>query len=243
MHWCLAEFPEHSIPGVWVAVDEPSVIQYSDDREDWKRAAGIRFPGTVGFVDAWPVVSLESGRLRSGADALLWVAGEVVGFDRAELVGESTYILDGLRRGLRGTLPIDHPSGAEVMLLDEQAAFLPVSRPLMGRELWWRAVPDGESGGLARPHTVQGLVCPRLDGSRPTVRGSAKTPPSAPRWGDRWLVCGAGAADWYGWGGDVAVWLDGWYRESPEIGTQLLDLETRSRLIRMPEGWVLTCRA
>lgn len=236
----LAEFPEHSTPGLWIGVSVPSVVQFSRDRETWHRAAAIRFPAAIGLVQEWPVVEM-TGTLRSSADPLasplLWVGGELMAVGSADLLGDGQYRLDKLVRGLRGTAQRDHPAGAEVMLLDQQAVFVALHRAMIGVPLWWRAVPDGESTGLARPYTAQGLVCPRLDGSRPSVQGLLPEPPTGQRWGERWLVVGSGRGEWTGWGGDVAAWLDGWYRERPEIGTRVFDRETGEMLVRRAEGW------
>lgn len=240
MQWCMAEFPEREEPGVWIGAEQRAIIQASADREDWVRVTALDQSSVLGQVVEWPVVELLSGELRNSPEPMaappLIVCGEVLGFGRAELVGERTYRLGNFSRGLRGTVEREHPPGAELMLLDDSVAFVPVHRAMIGLDLWWRAVPDGGETGRTLPARIQGLVAPPLDGTRPNVRGSAGSEPDSPRWGERWIVDGEGSGEWAGWGGSIATWLDRWHREPVEPGAVVLSLEDRSRLMRSPEG-------
>ena len=99
-------------------------------------------------------VILTSGSLASiselgvlnGANAAL-IGDELVQFQNAELIGESTYKLTKLLRGRQGTewAIADHVVGDRFMLITPALYTTAIANNLIGRELYYKAVSVGNT--------------------------------------------------------------------------------------------------
>ena len=115
----------------------------------------------AGIFETWDLVNeveviLTSGSLASvselavlnGANAAL-IGSELVQFENAQLIGESTYKLTKLLRGRQGTewAISSHQAGDRFMLITPALYATAIANNLIGRELFYKTVSVGNSLG------------------------------------------------------------------------------------------------
>ncbi len=114
----------------------------------------------IGPSETWDTINeveviLTSGSLASvnelavlnGANAAL-IGEELVQFENAQLIGESTYKLTRLLRGRQGTeWAMDHSEGERFILISPALYTTSIANNLIGRELYYKAVSVGNSLG------------------------------------------------------------------------------------------------
>ena len=157
----LAEGPR----GRW---DEANTIQMQIEAADLSSAA------------EFDVLSGENMLLIEGVSG--W---EAVSFREADLVGENSWRLSGLLRGVQGSPAVSAEAGAIVLVVTKELERMPVSREEIGTELLWRA---GTSDIL--PYTHQNIV-----GLPWAVAHLRAVPKAAGGLTVSWVPCGADIPD------------------------------------------------
>lgn len=178
-------FPSHSTEQAVVAIDSVKIVKAHDyltpvTPHTWDRVNEI-------------TIELENGTLESVTEQQVYagrnhavLGDEIIAFQNAELVGENTWKISKLLRGLRNTEKFmgAHEQGDRFVMLDrEDLVFLPLNFEGLNRTVYLKSVPSGKtladikeerheiSGTTMRPFSITELTAEQpLTGGPTTFR-------------------------------------------------------------------------
>jgi hypothetical protein len=93
--------------------------------------------------------SMDNASAAAGLN-LIWVDGEMISFQTATLTGTNTYNLTGLYRGLYGTSPGSHASGAKWVKCDSNVFRYAIPAAQIGVPFYVKLVSYNQWGGGLR---------------------------------------------------------------------------------------------
>lgn len=173
---------QDNVPGMYIAACglvpgwDGCVVELSTNGGDsFRPIANITSPATMGYlrnpigpatepirVTLYPDGELSSATVDSnGIEAGVNIAaimtadvGEVIQFQTATALGNETYDLSSIDRGLNDTVPANHGYPDPFVLLNDAVIFVPIDVIFAGQTLVFRAVTNGTSSDAAQTVSV-----------------------------------------------------------------------------------------
>lgn len=179
---------------VWIATSGGpnwggAEVWVSEDNASYRRVGAITNPARHGVLTA-PLpagsdpdtthtlaldLSVSRGQLVSGTQSdadngntLMWVDGEVLAYQTAELTAPNRYNLTYLRRGQRGSHVGAHSAGAKLVRLDDAVFHYVVPRESIGRPVWIKLASYNVFGNAMQSLAECTAYAYTIVGNRPT---------------------------------------------------------------------------